>query len=64
VTALPSNVTSAYSYDPAYQLTQVLQGATKTEAYTYDAVTSANNSLLCHPPDYVECMPATLFAGP
>jgi len=37
-TALPSNVTSAYSYDPTYQLTQVLQGTAKTEAYTYDPV--------------------------
>ncbi len=37
-TALPSNVTSSYSYDPAYQLTQVMQGSTKTEAYTYDPV--------------------------
>ncbi len=37
-TTLPSNVTSNYSYDPAYQLTQVTQANAQTEAYTYDAV--------------------------
>ncbi len=37
-TALPSNVASAYSYDPVYELTKVLQGATTKESYTYDAV--------------------------
>ena len=37
-TALPSNVASAYSYDPAYELTKVMQGATQKESYTYDAV--------------------------
>jgi RHS repeat-associated protein len=37
-TALPSNMSSSYSYDPAYQLTQVMQGTTRTEAYTYDTV--------------------------
>ena len=37
-TALPANLTSAYSYDPVYELTKVLQGATTKESYTYDAV--------------------------
>ena len=37
-TALPSNVASAYSYDPAYELTKVTQGATQKESYTYDPV--------------------------
>jgi len=37
-TVLPSNLTSAFSYDPTYQLTQVMQGTKKTESYTYDAV--------------------------
>jgi YD repeat-containing protein len=37
-TALPTNVTSAYSYDPVYELTKVMQGAAQKESYTYDAV--------------------------
>jgi len=37
-TVLPSNLTSAFSYDPIYQLTQVMQGTKRTESYTYDAV--------------------------
>jgi len=37
-TVLPSNLTSAYSYDPAYELTKVMQGTTQKESYTYDAV--------------------------
>jgi RHS repeat-associated protein len=37
-TVQPSGLASSYAYDPAYQLTQVMQGATQTEAYTYDAV--------------------------
>jgi RHS repeat-associated protein len=37
-TALPSNVASAYTYDPVYELTKVLQGTTTKESYTYDAV--------------------------
>src|SRR5271166_2940023 len=31
-------VTSNYSYDPLYELTQVTQGASTTETYSYDAV--------------------------
>jgi YD repeat-containing protein len=37
-TVLPSNLTSAYSYGPAYELTKVMQGTTQKESYTYDAV--------------------------
>jgi RHS repeat-associated protein len=33
-----NNITEQYSYDPLYQLTQVIQGATTTESYSYDAV--------------------------
>jgi RHS repeat-associated protein len=33
-----NNVTENYTYDPLYQLTQVTQGATTTESYSYDAV--------------------------
>jgi RHS repeat-associated protein len=32
------NRTSNYTYDPIYELTQVLRGATQTESYTYDPV--------------------------
>ena len=45
-------MTSIYVYDPIYQLTQVLQGATTTESYTYDAtgnrLTSADGTLGRH----------------
>jgi len=37
-TALPSNLASAYTYDPVYELTKVMQGATTKESYTYDTV--------------------------
>jgi RHS repeat-associated protein len=37
-TVLPVNLTSNFSYDPNYQLTQVMQGTKRTEGYTYDAV--------------------------
>jgi RHS repeat-associated protein len=37
-TVLPSNLTSAYSYDPVYELTKVMQGTTQKESYAYDAV--------------------------
>ena len=33
-----NNVTENYTYDPTYQLTQVTQGTTTTESYSYDAV--------------------------
>ena len=33
-----NSVTSNYSYDPLYQLTQVTQGSSTTESYSYDAV--------------------------
>ena len=33
-----NNVTSGYSYDALYELTQVVQGTTTTESYGYDAV--------------------------
>jgi RHS repeat-associated protein len=33
-----NNITENYTYDPLYQLTQVTQGATTTESYSYDAV--------------------------
>jgi len=40
-----TNVTSNFSYDPLYELTQVLQGATTTENYSYDAVGNRLTSL-------------------
>ena len=36
-TALPSNLPSQFTYDPIYQLTQVMRD-TKAESYAYDAV--------------------------
>ena len=35
---LKMRVTEGYTYDPLYQLTQVVQGATTTESYSYDFV--------------------------
>lgn len=39
-----TNVTSSFSYDPTYQLTQVTQGST-TETYSYDLVGNRLSSL-------------------
>ena len=33
-----NSTTEQYTYDPLYQLTQVTQGTTTTESYSYDAV--------------------------
>jgi RHS repeat-associated protein len=33
-----NNITEQYTYDPLYQLTQVTQGATTTESYSYDPI--------------------------
>jgi RHS repeat-associated protein len=38
-------VTSNYTYDPLYELTQVTQGANTTESYTYDLVGNRLSSL-------------------
>ena len=40
-----NNITEQYTYDPTYQLTQVTQGATTTESYSYDAVGNRLSSL-------------------
>lgn len=40
-----TNTTAAYSYDPLYELTTVVQGSTTTEGYTYDAVGNRLTSL-------------------
>src|SRR5258707_3445071 len=40
-----NSVTEQYTYDPLYQLTQVTQGATTTENYSYDAVGNRLSSL-------------------
>ncbi len=40
-----NSVTAGYSYDPLYQLTQVVQGATTTESYSYDSVGNRLSSL-------------------
>ena len=43
---LLTGITENYSYDPIYQLTQVLQRANTTESYTYDLVGNRLSSLL------------------
>ncbi len=40
-----ASVTSSYSYDGIYELTQVLQGGTTKESYTYDPVGNRLSSL-------------------
>jgi RHS repeat-associated protein len=45
-------VTSNYSYDAIYQLTQVLQGANTTESYSYDPVGNRLSSLGVSPYNY------------
>src|SRR6266436_4495567 len=40
-----NSVTEQYTYDPLYQLTQVTQGTTTTESYSYDAVGNRLSSL-------------------
>jgi len=40
-----NGITEEYTYDPLYQLTQVVQGTTTTESYTYDEVGNRLSSL-------------------
>ena len=40
-----NGITEQYTYDPLYQLTQVTQGTTTTESYSYDAVGNRLSSL-------------------
>jgi YD repeat-containing protein len=47
-----TGVTENYSYDLIYQLTQVLQGGTTTESYTYDNVGNRLSSLNLSPWNY------------
>lgn len=47
-----NNVTEQYTYDPTYQLTQVTQGTTTTESYSYDAVGNRLSSLGMSPYAY------------
>jgi len=47
-----ANVTSNYSYDAIYELTQVTQGSTTTESYSYDAVGNRLSSLGVSPYSY------------
>jgi len=47
-----NNITEQYAYDPIYQLTQVTQGTTTTESYSYDAVGNRLSSLGMSPYTY------------
>lgn len=47
-----NNITEQYTYDPLYQLTQVTQGTTTTESYSYDAVGNRLSSLGMSPYAY------------
>jgi len=47
-----TNVTSNFSYDLLYELTQVTQGSTTTESYTYDSVGNRLSSLNVSPYSY------------
>ena len=47
-----AGVTSNYSYDAIYELTQVTQGATTTESYSYDPVGNRLSSLGVSPYQY------------
>jgi RHS repeat-associated protein len=47
-----SNVTSNYTYDPLYELTQVMQTTNTTESYSYDPVGNRLSSLGLSPYDY------------
>ncbi len=47
-----NSATEQYTYDAIYQLTQVVQGATTTESYSYDAVGNRLSSLGMSPYAY------------
>jgi RHS repeat-associated protein len=47
-----NNITEGYAYDLIYQLTQVTQGASTTESYSYDAVGNRLSSLGVNPYSY------------
>jgi len=47
-----AGVTSNYTYDPIYELTQVTQGVNTTESYTYDQVGNRLSSLGVSPYNY------------
>ena len=47
-----NSITEGYTYDPLYQLTQVVQGTTTTESYGYDLVGNRLSSLGVSPYNY------------
>jgi RHS repeat-associated protein len=58
-----TNVTSSFSYDPVYELTQVLQGSTTAESYSYDAVGNRLSSLGVSPYAYSTSNELTSYPG-
>jgi RHS repeat-associated protein len=58
-----TSVTSTFSYDPLYELTQVLQGSTTTESYSYDAVGNRLSSLGVSPYAYNTSNQLTSYSG-
>jgi len=58
-----TNVISTFSYDLLYELTQVLQGTTTTESYSYDAVGNRLSSLGQSPYAYNTSNQLTSYPG-
>lgn len=62
-TDLPAAVISSYTYDPIYQLTQVVKNAATTEAYAYDPVGNRLSSLGVSPYSHNASNQLTSIAG-
>jgi RHS repeat-associated protein len=58
-----TSVTSSFSYDPLYELTQVVQGSTTAESYSYDAIGNRLSSLGVSPYAYNTSNELTSYPG-
>jgi RHS repeat-associated protein len=58
-----NNITEQYTYDPLYQLTQVTQGTTTIESYSYDAVGNRLSSVGMSPYVYNSSNQLTSMPG-